>query len=147
MNLRPRLMVVPPIVHEDVERFQRLNAVPPHVRDVDDVTRFQFGRLRGILEDDPEESEVERVGGGRQHANGDVPGSGLGHVEFRKGLAEQLPVEDGWADAVISNGVINLCADKRAVFDEIRRVLRPGGVLLFAGEPSRHGDRIAKEQQ
>jgi arsenite methyltransferase len=57
---------------------------------------------------------------------------GHGHVEFRKGLAEQMPVEDGWADAVISNGVINLCADKRAVFDEIRRVLRPGGVLQFA---------------
>ena len=57
---------------------------------------------------------------------------GVGYVEFRKGLAEQLPVEDGWADAVISNGVINLCADKRAVFDEIRRVLRPGGVLQFA---------------
>jgi SAM-dependent methyltransferase len=54
------------------------------------------------------------------------------HVEFREGLAEQLPVDDGWADAVISNGVINLCADKRAVFDEIRRVLRPGGVLQFA---------------
>ena len=57
---------------------------------------------------------------------------GLGHVEFREGLAEQLPVEDGWADAVISNGVINLCADKRKVFDEIHRVLRPGGWLQFA---------------
>ena len=33
---------------------------------------------------------------------------------------------------MISNGVINLCADKRAVFDEIRRVLRPGGWLQFA---------------
>lgn len=54
------------------------------------------------------------------------------HVEFREGLAEHLPVEDGWADAVISNGVINLCADKRAVFEEIRRVLRPGGRLQFA---------------
>ena len=57
---------------------------------------------------------------------------GLPHVEFRPGLAERLPVEDGWADTVISNGVINLCADKRAVFDEIHRVLRPGGVLQFA---------------
>jgi arsenite methyltransferase len=57
---------------------------------------------------------------------------GLSHVEFRHGLAEALPVEDRWADAVISNGVINLCADKRAVFDEIHRVLRPGGVLQFA---------------
>ena len=57
---------------------------------------------------------------------------GYTHVEFRQGLAERLPVEDGWADAVISNGVINLCADKRAVFEEIRRVLKPGGWLQFA---------------
>jgi arsenite methyltransferase len=49
---------------------------------------------------------------------------GLANVEFRSGLAEALPVDDGWADAVISNGVINLCADKQAVFTEIRRVLR-----------------------
>ena len=54
------------------------------------------------------------------------------HVEFREGLAEAMPVEDGWADVVISNGVINLCADKQAVFAEIFRVLRPGGVLQFA---------------
>ncbi len=39
---------------------------------------------------------------------------GFGHVEFREGLAESIPVEDGWADAVISNGVINLCADKKS---------------------------------
>jgi SAM-dependent methyltransferase len=57
---------------------------------------------------------------------------GLDNVEFREGLAEALPVEDGWADVVISNGVINLCADKQAVFAEIRRVLRPGGTLQFA---------------
>lgn len=57
---------------------------------------------------------------------------GLGHVEFREGLAEDIPVEDGWADAVISNGVINLCADKRAVFAEVHRVLRPGGWMQYA---------------
>jgi len=57
---------------------------------------------------------------------------GLANVEFREGLAERMPVEDGWADAVISNGVINLCPDKRAVFAEIHRVLRPGGWLQFA---------------
>ena len=57
---------------------------------------------------------------------------GLSNVEFREGLAEHLPVEDNWADVVISNGVINLCADKRAVFSEIWRVLRPGGRLQFA---------------
>ena len=54
------------------------------------------------------------------------------HVEFREGLAEAMPVDDGWADVVISNGVINLCADKHAAFAEIHRVLRPGGVLQFA---------------
>jgi arsenite methyltransferase len=57
---------------------------------------------------------------------------GLGHVQFRDGLAEALPVADAWADVVISNGVINLCADKQAVFAEIFRVLRPGGRLQFA---------------
>ena len=57
---------------------------------------------------------------------------GVTHVSFLEGLAEALPVEDGWADVVISNGVINLCADKQAAFAEIHRVLRPGGVLQFA---------------
>ena len=57
---------------------------------------------------------------------------GLGHVQFRDGLAEAIPLEDSWADVVISNGVINLCADKQAVFAEIFRVLRPGGRLQFA---------------
>jgi ubiquinone/menaquinone biosynthesis C-methylase UbiE len=40
---------------------------------------------------------------------------------------EKIPVEDGWADVVISNGVINLCPNKAGVFGEIRRVLKPGG--------------------
>ena len=57
---------------------------------------------------------------------------GLENVEFREGLLEQLPVDDAWADVVISNGVINLCADKQQVFGEIFRVLKPGGHLQFA---------------
>ncbi len=57
---------------------------------------------------------------------------GIAHVEFRDGIAESLPVPDGWADVVISNGVFNLCADKRLAFDEVFRVLRPGGTLQFA---------------
>ncbi len=57
---------------------------------------------------------------------------GAAHVSFREGLAEAIPIDDAWADAVISNGVINLCADKQAVFAEIHRILRPGGVLQFA---------------
>ena len=57
---------------------------------------------------------------------------GADNVEFREGLIEDMPVEDGWADVVISNGVINLCADKKQTFSEIIRVLRPGGTLQFA---------------
>jgi SAM-dependent methyltransferase len=57
---------------------------------------------------------------------------GSSNIEFREGLLEDLPVEDGWADVVISNGVFNLCADKRMVFSEVMRVLRPGGYLQFA---------------
>jgi arsenite methyltransferase len=57
---------------------------------------------------------------------------GLDHVEFREGLAEAVPVAESWADVVISNGVFNLCADKRVVFDEVYRLLRPGGALQFA---------------
>jgi SAM-dependent methyltransferase len=52
---------------------------------------------------------------------------GAGQVEFRQGYAEALPVDDGWADVVISNGAINLCPDKFQVFREMFRVLRPGG--------------------
>lgn len=48
-------------------------------------------------------------------------------VELRRGLAEELPVEDDSIDVVISNGVLNLTADKTQVFSEIRRVLKPGG--------------------
>ncbi|MEM7141138.1 MAG: methyltransferase domain-containing protein [Actinomycetota bacterium] len=53
-------------------------------------------------------------------------------IEFRSGYLEDIPVADGWADVVISNGVINLCPDKPRVFQEIARVLRPGGRLQFA---------------
>lgn len=56
---------------------------------------------------------------------------GLENIEFREGLIEALPVEDGWADVVISNGVFNLCADKKLAFTEVWRVLRPGGQLQF----------------
>jgi arsenite methyltransferase len=55
--------------------------------------------------------------------------TGLANVEFREGYAEALPVEDGWADVIISNGVLNLMPDKAAALEEMSRVLKPGGRL------------------
>ena len=57
---------------------------------------------------------------------------GLANVEFRSGYAEELPVEDEWADVVISNGVINLCPDKDGAFREALRVLKRGGRLMLS---------------
>jgi arsenite methyltransferase len=53
----------------------------------------------------------------------------LTKVEFREGYAEALPVEDGWADVVISNGVLNLMPDKSAALEEMSRVLKANGRL------------------
>jgi arsenite methyltransferase len=58
--------------------------------------------------------------------------AGLSNVEFRAGELEALPVDDAWADVVISNGVLNLVPDKAAALREMHRVLRPGGRLQLA---------------
>ena len=57
---------------------------------------------------------------------------GFANVEFRDSYIEQLPLDSGSADVVISNGVINLSPDKAKVFAEAARVLRPGGRLAIA---------------
>ena len=57
---------------------------------------------------------------------------GLDTVELHESLIEALPVETAAADVVISNGVIDLVVDKDAVFDEIDRILKPGGRLQIA---------------
>lgn len=54
------------------------------------------------------------------------------NVEFRHGLIEDVPVDDDVADVVISNCVINLSDDKESVFDEIRRILKPGGEFYIS---------------
>ncbi|MDQ3639574.1 MAG: methyltransferase domain-containing protein [Actinomycetota bacterium] len=55
--------------------------------------------------------------------------AGLENVEFHQSYAEELPVPDGWADVVISNGVLNLMPDKPSVLGEMFRALKPGGRL------------------
>jgi ubiquinone/menaquinone biosynthesis C-methylase UbiE len=55
--------------------------------------------------------------------------TGLRNVEFREGYGEALPVADGFADVVISNGVLNLMPDKQVALAEMARVLKPGGRL------------------
>ncbi len=65
-------------------------------------------------------------------ARRNVTAAGLPNVEVRKGLIEQLPVESGTVDWVISNCVINLSPEKPKVFAEITRVLKPGGQLRIS---------------
>lgn len=67
-----------------------------------------------------------------QKARRSAEEAGMTNVEFRDGYAEEAPVPDGWADVVISNGVVNLCPDKPTVYAEMYRVLKPGGCLQIA---------------
>jgi SAM-dependent methyltransferase len=80
------------------------------------------GRAIGV---DMTESMLER-------ARASAEEMGVGNVVLREALIEELPIETGSVDVVISNGVIDLVPDKEAVFDEIDRVLRPGGRLQIA---------------
>ena len=77
------------------------------------------GRVIGV---DMTQSMLEKARQGAKEA-------GLKNVEFREGYAEELPIVDGWADVVISNGVLNLMPDKSAALEEMSRVLKPNGRL------------------
>ena len=80
------------------------------------------GRVIGV---DMTDEMVERA-----QANADA--AGFTTIDVRKGIIEELPVEDASVDWVISNCVINLSPEKDRVFAEIARVLRPGGQMLVS---------------
>jgi ubiquinone/menaquinone biosynthesis C-methylase UbiE len=65
-------------------------------------------------------------------------------VETEAADAERLPFEDESFDLVLGHAVLHHIPDLGRAFAEFERVLAPGGTLLFAGEPSRYGDRLAR---
>lgn len=58
--------------------------------------------------------------------------AGVDNIEFTEDYSEQLPVPTEWAEVIISNGAINLSPDKDLVFNEMLRILKPGGRLQIA---------------
>jgi len=67
-----------------------------------------------------------------QRARENAAKHGIENVEFRQGDIEAMPVDDASVDVVISNCVINLVPDKRSVYSEMHRVLRPGGRFIVS---------------
>jgi arsenite methyltransferase len=68
---------------------------------------------------------LERARAGAEEAS-------IVNLEFRQGLAERLPIDEGWAHVVISNGVLNLVPDKLGAYKQIFRALKPGGRIQIA---------------
>ena len=64
-------------------------------------------------------------------------------VQTRQADAEELPFADASFDLVLGHAVLHHVPDLATAFKEFNRVLRPGGAIVFCGEPSRNGDRLA----
>jgi ubiquinone/menaquinone biosynthesis C-methylase UbiE len=100
----------------------------------------QAGRLHDIVLTDVSEGMVEVALGHARKLDFDVPGS----VDGRVAGIEELPFDDGEFDLVLGHAVLHHVVDVEAGLRECLRVLRPGGRLVFAGEPSRIGDAYAR---
>jgi ubiquinone/menaquinone biosynthesis C-methylase UbiE len=85
----------------------------------------RVGQAGSVVGFDMTEAMLQRARTGAAEA-------GLSHVRFEKAEMTDLPLESNAVDLVISNGVFNLAPDKEAVFNELYRVIRPGGCLQFA---------------
>jgi len=85
----------------------------------------QVGAAGKVIGMDMTEEMVEKARANAERLN-------IRNVDFRMGKIEALPVEDNSVDVVISNCVINLSPDKASVFNEIHRVLKPGGRIVIS---------------
>lgn len=103
-----------------------------HVVDIGCGAGFDSFLAAGFVGDAGKVIGVDMTPEMLRKARGAAAELGLPQLEFKEGFAEELPVPDGWADVVISNGVINLCPDKPGLFGGIFRALKPGGRIQIA---------------
>jgi ubiquinone/menaquinone biosynthesis C-methylase UbiE len=96
---------------------------------------MRAGRIRDAVATDISPGMLEALGASAAQLG--LP------VETAVCEASELPFDDGSFDLVFGHAVLHHVPDLPRAFGEFRRVLRPGGMVAFCGEPSRHGDRIS----
>jgi ubiquinone/menaquinone biosynthesis C-methylase UbiE len=96
----------------------------------------QLGVIERLTATDISPGMLERLAGTAEAL-------GLENVTTVETEAEVLPFEDESFDLVLGHAVLHHIPDLDKAFAEFRRVLRPGGMIAFAGEPSRYGDTLA----